>query len=42
MYLTPNQVDKKSGYHPKSLARWAEEGKIEYTRSPGGHRRYFA
>ena len=40
MYLTPNQVYKKYGYHPKSLARWAEEGKIEYTRSPGGHRRY--
>lgn len=40
MYLTPNQVYKKYGYHPKSLARWAEEGKIKYTRSPGGHRRY--
>ena len=40
MYLTPNQVYKKYGYHPKSLARWADEGKIKYTRSPGGHRRY--
>ena len=40
MYLTPNQVYKKYGYHPKSLARWASEGKIKYTRSTGGHRRY--
>ena len=40
MYLTPNQVYKKYGYHPKSLARWADEGKIKCTRSPGGHRRY--
>jgi putative resolvase len=40
VYLTPNQVYKKYGYHPKSLARWADEEKIKYTRSPGGHRRY--
>ncbi|MGL4880823.1 MAG: helix-turn-helix domain-containing protein [Waterburya sp.] len=40
MYLTPIQVYKKYGYHPKSLARWADEGKITCTRSPGGHRRY--
>ena len=40
MYLTPNQVYKKYGYHPKTLARWADEGKIKSTRSPGGHRRY--
>ena len=40
MYLTPNQVSKKYGYHPKTLARWADEGKIKSTRSPGGHRRY--
>jgi predicted site-specific integrase-resolvase len=40
VYLTPNQVYKKYGYHPKSLARWADEGKLKYARSPGGHRRY--
>lgn len=40
MYLTPNQVYKKYGYHPKTLARWSDEGKIICTRSPGGHRRY--
>ena len=40
MYLTPNQAYKKYGYHPKSLAKWADDGLIVYTRSPGGHRRY--
>ena len=40
MYLTPKQVQEKFGYHPKSLSRWAEEGKIKFTKSPGGHRRY--
>lgn len=40
MYLTPIQVYRKYGYHPKSLSRWADEGKIVCIRSPGGHRRY--
>ena len=25
---------------PKTLSRWADDGLIEYTKSPGGHRRY--
>ncbi len=40
MYLTPKQVQEKFGYHPKTLSRWADEGLIKYTKSPGGHRRY--
>lgn len=40
MYLTPQQVYKQYGYHPKSLAEWADEGKIPCIKSPGGHRRY--
>ena len=40
MYLTPNQAYKEFGFHPKTLARWADEGLIECIRSPGGHRRY--
>ncbi len=40
MYLTPKQVQEKFGYHPKTLSRWADEGKIKYIKSPGGHRRY--
>lgn len=39
-YLTPQQVYKQFGYHPKSLADWADQGKIEFVKSPGGHRRY--
>ncbi len=42
MYLTPKQVYKQYGYHPKTLADWADEGKIECIKSPGGHRRYLA
>ncbi len=40
MYLTPKQVQDKFGYHPKSLSRWADDGQIKFTKSPGGHRRY--
>jgi|SRR4028118_657908 Predicted site-specific integrase-resolvase len=40
MYLSPQQAQKRFGYHPKTLAEWADEGKIEFIRSPGGHRRY--
>lgn len=42
MYLTPKQVYEKYGYHPKTLAIWASEGKIKCIKSPGGHRRYLA
>ena len=42
MYLTPKQVYKQYGYHPKTLANWADEGKIECLKFPGGHRRYLA
>lgn len=41
-YLSPIQVQKLYGYHPKTLANWADEGKIEYIRTPGGQRRYLA
>ncbi|BAZ24042.1 resolvase domain protein [Kalymmatonema gypsitolerans NIES-4073] len=39
-YLSPQQVYKQYGFHPKTLADWADAGKIDYIRSPGGHRRY--
>lgn len=39
-YLSPFQVQKKYGYHPKTLADWADAGKVEFIRSKGGHRRY--
>lgn len=40
MYLTPKQVYEKYGYHPKTLADWADAGKIACIKSVGGHRRY--
>lgn len=40
MYLIPKQVPEKFGDHLKTLSRWADEGKIKYRKSPGGHRRY--
>lgn len=40
MYLTPKEIYKRYGYHPKTLANWSDEGKIKCIRSPGGHRRY--
>lgn len=42
MFLTPKQVQKQYGYHPKTLANWADEGKLVCAKSPGGHRRYLA
>lgn len=42
MYLTPEQVQKQYGFHPKTLADWADAGKIKSFRTPGGHRRYYA
>lgn len=40
MYLTPQEAKEKFDYHPKSLARWADQGLINFVKSPGGHRRY--
>ena len=33
MYLTPKEVYKKYGYHPKTLADWANQGKIDCIKS---------
>lgn len=40
MYLSPRQVQSLYGYHPKTLAQWADDGKIEFIRTPGKQRRY--
>lgn len=40
MYITPIEAQRRYGYHPKTLSRWADEGKIQSIKSPGGHRRY--
>lgn len=38
--MPPGEVAEMFGVDPKTLTRWANEGKIPYIRTPGGHRRY--
>lgn len=40
MYITPQEAQRRYGFHPRTLVDWANDGKIECIRSPGGHRRY--
>ena len=37
--LTPNQVAKAIGVSESSLKRWADQGRIPFVRTAGGHRR---
>jgi excisionase family DNA binding protein len=39
-YLTGAQVAKRLAVSPKTVARWAKEGKLAHLRTLGGHRRY--
>lgn len=39
-YIPPQEAKRRFGFHPKSLNRWALEGKIDHITSPGGHYRY--
>lgn len=41
-WLTPAKAAVLYDVHPKSLARWANDGIVEVRRTPGGHRRYSA
>jgi excisionase family DNA binding protein len=38
--LTPAEVAKLFRVDPKTVARWATQGKIPACRTPGGHRRF--
>ncbi|MDN3460822.1 BldC family transcriptional regulator [Rhodococcus sp. APC 3903] len=38
--LTPRQVASIFHVDPTTVRRWAQAGKISYTRTPGGHHRY--
>lgn len=40
MYITPQEANRRFGYHTKTLGRWAREGKVDFITSPGGHYRY--
>ena len=40
-YLTPGEVaEELGGVTPKTVARWAREGRLPYLETLGGHRRY--
>ncbi len=38
--LTPAEVAVMFRVSPKTVTRWAREGKLSCVRTPGGHRRY--
>ncbi len=38
--LTPRQVARRFAVDPKTVTRWARDGKLPSIRTPGGHRRY--
>ena len=40
--LTPGEVAKLFSVDPKTVARWAREGKLSSIRTLGGHHRFFA
>ena len=41
-YLTPGQVARILGVSPKTVNRWANEGRIPCAVALGGHRRFRA
>jgi excisionase family DNA binding protein len=38
--LTPAEVAALLRVHTKTVTRWANEGRLESIRTPGGHRRF--
>lgn len=38
--ITPSEAGRIFGVDPKTITRWAVAGKLPYTRTLGGHRRY--
>ncbi len=39
-FLHTSEVAALLGVSPKTIARWAKDGKLPYQRTLGGHRRY--
>jgi excisionase family DNA binding protein len=39
-YLLPAEVAELLSVSPKTVSRWAKEGKLPFLRTLGGHRRY--
>ncbi len=40
--LTPAEVSTMFRVDPKTVTRWAQRGKLDSIRTPGGTRRYYA
>lgn len=38
--ISPSEVAHLFGVNPKTVTRWAKDGRIRATRTLGGHRRY--
>lgn len=38
--LTPREVASRFAVDPKTVTRWARDGKLPAIKTPGGHRRY--
>lgn len=38
--LTPREVAELFGVRTTTIARWARTGRLDATKTPGGHRRY--
>lgn len=41
-YLLPGEVAELFNVNPRTVSRWAEDGKVDCIRTLGGHRRYRA
>jgi excisionase family DNA binding protein len=39
-YLTATEVAERLGVSPKTVSRWAKDGRLAHQRTLGGHRRY--
>jgi len=39
--MTLAEVCRTFQVHPRTVTRWADDGKLLVTRTPGNHRRYF-
>lgn len=39
-WMTPSEVADVFGVDPKTVTRWAANGKLPYMSTPGGHRRF--
>ena len=39
-HLRTAQVAERLQVSPKTISRWAQEGRLEHTRTLGGHRRF--